>query len=413
MSTKKTDTASKYCKLIMVEVDGKTTKQSNKFYTMSYDGVSSNFNVEYGRVESTSKKITKPISEWDKIYREKVKKGYKDVTAFVSVKVTDAGDDDGALEKIADMKVEQFMDLMQKYTKNLVSKTYSVKAVNVTQAQIDEAQSCLNKLSALKETAAGYEKAANDTLIQLYTVIPRKMKNVKDHLLPSIALKNILTQEQDNLDAMAAQVSLSSEPKDEKTKEKVKKTKTLLDVLGITMKHVDKTVYWDDIGYLLDQKHGRRVEAIFQVDKAVENNNFNRWVGGKSNKTTKILIHGTKCTSVVPILEQGLKIRPAGNFQFSGKVYGNGNYFSEVMQKSLGYTGYDDDKVMLVYEVHTGNPFVYDGWYKGNSFELTLKNLESRGFDSTYVKAGGGLLNSEIIAYSETQNRLKYIIWLK
>jgi hypothetical protein len=108
-----------------------------------------------------------------------------------------------------------------------------------------------------------------------------------------------------------------------------------------------------------------------------------------------------------------LKIRPSGAYQFSGKAYGEGNYFSEVCSKSLGYTGYDDDQVLLVYEVHTGNPFVYDGWYRGNSFSLTYNELQKRGYDSTYVKAGNGLLNSEIIAYKEDQPRIKYVIWLK
>jgi poly [ADP-ribose] polymerase len=155
------------------------------------------------------------------------------------------------------------------------------------------------------------------------------------------------------------------------------------------------------------------VEAIFELSKPEENQIFDGWVNKQSNKQTRTLIHGTRCSSVLSILKQGLKIRPSGNFQFSGKVYGNGNYFSEVVQKSLGYTGYDNDKILLVYEVHTGNPFVYDGWYRGNSFDLNYKELQKRGFDSTYVKAGNGLLNSEIIAYNEEQCRVKYIIWLK
>jgi len=109
-------------------------------------------------------------------------------------------------------------------------------------------------------------------------------------------------------------------------------------------------------------------------------------------------------------MEQGLKIRPSGNFTYSGKVYGNGNYFSEVATKSLNYTGSDSDKVLLIYEVITGKPFVYNGWYKGNSFELTYEELKKRGFDSTYVTAGNGLLNSEIIVYKENMQKLRYIL---
>lgn len=67
---------------------------------------------------------------------------------------------------------------------------------------------------------------------------------------------------------------------------------------------------------------------------------------------------------------------------------------------------------MLVYEVFIGNPFIYDGWYQGNNFPLCEKELMERGFHSTYVKAGNGLLNPEIIVYNENNFKLKYIIYL-
>lgn len=395
----------KFVKLIMVTPDN-----NNKYYEMSHDGVSSNFQVKYGRVESTAVTGSYSIRDWDKKYREKVKKGYKDVTAFVSTEVTDTKVPETPLAKIAESKVEEFMSLMKRYTDNLVSTTYSVKATNVTQAQVDAAQAAINKLRKLKKKDSMYQSDANELLLELYTIIPRRMSETQHHLLPAIKLEDILQGEQDNLDAMASQVAMLK-PKAKKTStKKTKEVKTLLDVLGITMKPTKAT---KEIEYLVNQITSHKIESIFEVNKPHEDNYFNTWLASQKNKQTRILIHGTKCTSVIPILEIGLKIRPAGNFQFSGKVYGDGNYFSEVVNKSLGYTGYDKDKVLLVYEVHTGNPFIYDGWYRGNSFPLNYKELQSRGFDSTYVKAGGGLLNSEIIAYNEQQNRIKYIIWLK
>lgn len=399
-------------KLIMVAVGKGSAAQSNKYYEMNWDGISPNFSVKYGRVESTATVLSYPINQWNKKYTEKVNKGYKDVTAFVSTEVVTTTAAPDALGKIKDNKVEEFMSLMKRYTDNLVSTTYSVKATSVTQAQVDTAQDYINDLLALDRKKKGFEQEANDHLTMLYTVIPRKMGNVLSYLLPSINFDKTMVQEQDNLDAMASQVSMSNDGKeDAKAKKKVKKeVKTILDVLGITMSESKIT---KEIEYLTKQVTNQRIAAVFEVNKPAEDAYFQKWMDNQKNKQTRILIHGTKCTSVIPILEIGLKIRPAGNFQFSGKAYGDGNYFSEVVQKSLNYTGYDKDKVLLVYEVHTGNPFIYDGWYKGNSFSLNYKELQDRGFDSTYVKAGGGLLNSEIIAYKEQQNRIKYIIWLK
>ncbi|HMS90687.1 MAG TPA: hypothetical protein PKC87_00490, partial [Candidatus Absconditabacterales bacterium] len=259
------------------------------------------------------------------------------------------------------------------------------------------------------------EKVVNEKLLELYTIIPRKMEKVQNYLLPVLDLDKALEKEQDNIDAMSAKVQMYEQEKANSKDNKdrpVKVRQTVLDVLGL--KSMTEIKSNKELDYLITQIGGRtRVEGIFELEKPVENKTFDTWMEKQSNKQTRILIHGTRCSSVLSILKQGLKIRPSGNFQFSGKVYGNGNYFSEVVQKSLGYTGYDNDKILVVYEVHTGNPFVYDGWYRGNSFTLDYKNLQQRGFDSTYVKAGNGLLNSEIIAYNEEQCRIKYIIWLK
>lgn len=392
----------KYCKLIMV-----TTANNNKFYEMTWNG-GPNFTVKYGRVESTVTTATYPYSMWNTKYNEKLNKGYKDVTDLVTVQVVKDKVKQDVLVDVKEKKVNEFLTLMQNYTNKLVAATYSVKAEAVSQKQVDAAQKLIDELNKMD---AKKVKDVNDKLVELYTIIPRRMSHVSYYILPNIKLDKTLSDEQDNLDAMAAQVSLIKPKTAKEQKAEAKKSQTILDKLGITM--AEAKVH-KELDYLLKQQHGRKVHAIFEVNKPEEDKVFDEWVSKQKDKSKKILIHGTRCTSVIPILEIGLKIRPTGgNFQFSGKAYGDGNYFSEHMQKSLGYTGWDPDKVILVYEVHTGNPFVYDGWYRGNSFPLNYKELQKRGYDSTFVKAGHGLLNSEIIAYNEQQNRIKYIIWLK
>lgn len=392
-----------YCKLIMVTPDN-----NNKYYEMTWDG-GSNFTVKYGRVESTTQTATYPYNKWSSKYNEKIRKGYKDVTEFVSVKVDAVKKDVETFTAVKDKLVNDFLNLMKSYTDKLVKATYSVKAEAVSQKQVDEAQKLIDEINAMD---AKLVSQINQKLTDLYTVIPRYMGQVKQFLLPNIRLDKHMQQEQDNLDAMAAQVSMIKPKTKKQVADKKKKAQTLLDKLGITrMKECNGVP--KEVEYLVKQSHGRKVNAIFELEKPEEDAIFEDWLGKQKNKTTRTLIHGTRCSSVIPILEIGLKIRPVGNFQFSGKAYGDGNYFSEHMQKSLNYTGYDNDKVILVYEVHTGNPFTYDGWFRGNSFSLNYKELSSRGYDSTYVKAGHGLMNSEIIAYKEQQCRIKFIIWLK
>lgn len=375
---------------------------NNKYYEMIENGNS--ITVNYGRVDHTKTTITKHISSWDKLIKEKTTKGYKDITSLITVQVKEEKDEI-KLEKIIG-KVGNFLELMSNYTNNLVKIIYSVKSTSVSQEQVNEAQKYIDNINNIIKNNY-IEKDVNDLLLELYMVIPRKMDNVKWYLLPQIKIEKIIQQEQDNLDAMASQVSMNKPIKKTKIS---KKTINLMDKLGITMKECNIN---KEIKYLTDQVSSSKILGIYEVNKEKEDKVFNEWLSKQKNKDTRILIHGTRCSSVIPILEIGLKIRPQGNFQFSGKVYGNGNYYSETVSKSLGYTGNDSDKILLLYEVHIGNPFIYNGWYKGNSFTLDYKNLLERGFDSTFVKAGGGLLNSEIIAYKEEQCRIKYIIHLK
>jgi len=402
-------TEKKYVKLLMI-----SDQNNNKFYEMIYEGNGSTFTVKYGRVESTSTTLTKPIKEWDSIYREKTKKGYKDVTEMVAIEVEEKADTekDAVYQPISISSVNSFIELMRSYTDGLVKKTYTVKAKNVSRKQVDEAQRLINEITAIAETKD--EKQINPKLLELYAVIPRFMSNVKFHLLPNLDLAKALVQEQDNIDAMSSQVAaIEASKKDKKEDSPTEKAKlnTFLDSMGVSMIEATEKGK-SDFKYILDQLSGKKIKGIFEVKKPTEDSIYEKWMASQENKASRFLIHGTRCSSVIPIIREGLKIRPTGNFQFSGKVYGDGNYFSEVTSKSLNYTGYDNDQILLVYEVHTGNPFTYNGWYNGNSFTLNYPELKKRGYDSTYVKAGNGLLNSEIIAYKEEQCHIKYIIWL-
>ena len=109
-------------------------------------------------------------------------------------------------------------------------------------------------------------------------------------------------------------------------------------------------------------------------------------------------------------------IRPS-NAYHSGSAYGDGIYHSAHASKSLGYTGYDTDKIFFIQDVHMGNNYTYDGWYEyGKDIhrsDMNYNYLNKKGFDSLYVKPDGQLLNSEYIVYNYQQSITKYLIWLK
>ena len=381
-----------------------TEDNNNKFYEMQER--EGDIEVKYGRVDSTSTTIYKPTSQWNSLIKSKLKKGYKDVTDLVAVIKDDKPRTLLYSQELYDIFLKKMMD----YRDGLVSSTYSVKANQVTRKQLEQAQLYINDLAKIK---GDYDlkdediKYINDLLIKLYTVIPRYMAKVQNYLLPNISLNNLVEKEQDKLDALSSQVIEDVKDEDVEQNDNIS---SIAKHLNIKITKVEQIP--EEIEYITKQLPSSS-KGIFEVEIPKHRAKYIDFCGDKLHtNNSKYLIHGTRCSSVIPIIEQGLKIRPSGNYHYSGKAYGNGLYFSEITQKSLGYTGYDSDKVLLIYKVFTGNPFIYEGWYRGNSFELSEKELKCRGYDSTYVKAGNGLLNSEIIIYNEYQCYLNYIIWL-
>ncbi|QMS79470.1 hypothetical protein IIV6-T1_105 [Invertebrate iridescent virus 6] len=410
-----------YCKLIMV-----TQNNNNKYYEMKYEG-GDTFTVIYGRVDQSSTVISKPFKEWDKIKNSKLKKGYKDVSSK-SVSSIESNE-----REIENKSIKEFIHKMRAYTNLLVSNTYSVNAKEVSSSQISNAQKLLNKISSMDMDENVDE--INELLILLYTCIPRKIKNVKKCILPYIDIKQTIIQEQDNLDALSSQLKKNVSQNDKinnilnvhfskfleeasssfnidvcKLKSILNEDKTFLEMIGITMDNLKEET--NEINYIIDQlqKLNKKFK-IYTVQRFQEEEPFNRYISESVSKKTRLLIHGTRCSSVIPILQTGLKIRPATSVHFSGKVYGEGNYFSEHVQKSLNYTGWDNDQILLIYEVHVGNEYIYEGWYNGDrGIKLNYNELLQNGYNSTYVKAGNGLQNSEIISYNEDQSKIKYII---
>jgi poly [ADP-ribose] polymerase len=390
----------RFCRLVMTTEDN-----HNKYYEMQE--TSEDIKIKYGRIDSTCIEDSAALSKWKSIYNSKIKKGYVDVTEFVAVVKEDSKQTSNIVytQELYDVFLKKMMD----YRDGLVSATYTVKATQVTRKQLEQAQLYINDLAQVGED---YNvQHVNDLLLKLYTVIPRYMRKVQDYLLPNISLNKLVEQEQDKLDALASQV-IEDINNDIEACNDESAIKTIASTLNISIEAVKE--YPEDIKYITKQL-GNKVKGLFKVSIEKHKQKYYKYLEDCNKDATKghrYLIHGTRCSSVIPIIEQGMKIRPSGNYHFSGKVYGDGIYFSEVTSKSLGYTGYDNDKVLLIYKVYVGNPYVYKGWYKGNDFNLNYNELKQRGYDSTFVEAGNGLLNSEIIVYKEEQCYLEYIIWL-
>ena len=375
-------------------VDIKDGTQSNKFYNMFPKGNA--FTVEYGRMGSSKTTKDYPIARWRSIYNSKVRKGYKDITdlkATVAIKHEDSGNN----------AFEEFYKVFQRYTRDSVRHTYISEGCS--QGQIDEAQHLLDKIAKEKSL-----DKANEMLKEVYKVIPRRMTDVRDYLLKSLNERDeIIKREQDALDSMdSSNIMHVSNPLKELNVEfsEVTDHKEMENLLYPTMGNYTRT-----------GSRSAKIHKVYRIEDLQRTKEQEEWLNSQSDRTCKLLIHGTRNPNVFSILKSGLLVRPTNAASFAGSVYGDGIYHSAHSAKSLGYVGYDPDKIFLIQNVHMGNAYEYEGWYRAGKdisrSEMNYQSLKKRGCDSLYVKPGDGLLNSEYIVYNKEQSNTHFLVWMK
>lgn len=118
--------------------------------------------------------------------------------------------------------------------------------------------------------------------------------------------------------------------------------------------------------------------------------------------------HGTKASNILSILKGGLVIPKANASHCTGRMFGNGVYFSDQSTKSLNYSnGYwsgsrENKCFMFLADVAMGKEYIPSG---------SSQNLPKPGYDSTFAKAGrSGVINNEMIVYNIFQCNLTYLI---
>ena len=120
------------------------------------------------------------------------------------------------------------------------------------------------------------------------------------------------------------------------------------------------------------------------------------------------LWHGTRVSNLLSILRSGFVIPPANAPHCTGRMFGNGVYFSDQSTKSLNYSfGYwggarERNCFMLLNDVAMGKHFVPKLW---------SHTYPKKRYDSTFAKARwSGVINNEMIVYDTRQINPKYLI---
>ena len=390
----------KEIQLIMVTPDN-----NNKYYNMFEDG--NTFTVKYGRVGLTEIVHTYPISDWQKKYSEKIKKGYKDITALKSTVTSNT------LKDITDKEIMKLLSDLQKYSKQSIIDNYTVSAEQVTEAQLDKAQEIINNIASYLKNKTIINSVVDEKLTELYSVVPRKMKNVKDFILNGTGdkklAKHILEREQDAIDTMRGQVSINQAS--------VGSDKTLEDVLGVKISKVTDNSIIQKIKDMMGTESNHFKNAYEVIHKS-SRDKFEQQKKESVKHWTKLLWHGSRNENWLNIIKTSLIIRPSCAV-YTGSMWGDGIYFADKCRKSMNYTslsgsywakGNANQAFMALYEVNTGMEYRVDK-HTSEMYSMSYNKLKAKGeYDSLFAKGGIDLLNNEYIVYKSEQVTIKYLV---
>ncbi len=412
-------------KLVLVDASNK-----NKTYTIRRDSPSADtFIAEWGRVDAPKPgRQTYPMARWHGLLAEKKKKGYVDVTELACEKVETDGDPKSQFDAIADAAVRGLFTDLSSYTKAKTAQTYRVAAAAVTPAMVGRAQELLNDLAQLRDdpSQGGFDRF-NELLLELFRTIPRKMANVKSHLLEAspgpeeVAAKKaaIIDSEQSALDALVTEIMLRTKAPAAPAGGSAAHDADPLSDLGLAVELLEDT---SGLAEFLVPPDGRgsvswRCRRVFSVVNEKTQGAFDARVASRPNRTTRLLWHGSRNENWLGILSEGLRIRPTGAVH-TGSMFGDGLYYADKSSKSTGYTslsgshwarGGSKTAYLALYEVHVGEQKVIEE-HDRDCCSLCAAKLEPDGYDSVFAQAGPSLRNNEFITYRTDQSTVRYLL---
>lgn len=387
---------------------------NNKYYKQVPHGDS--WTTEYGRVGSSPQRREYPMSQWNSKYNEKIRKGYVDQSDLVEDLIRVEKPKKSEYREIENKAIAEIVERLQAMARKAISDNYTISSNKVTHAMVDEAQDVLTSLIDAKDV-----DTFNETLLRLFTVIPRKMGNVKDYLAEkSDDFSRIIQKEQDLLDVMKGQVVQKQMIDENSEKDDIKNENTILEQLGLVFEECstkDIAVIKDALGSCSD-----RFYQAWRVKNIQTQKRYDDFVRENHITNTKLLFHGSRNENWWSIINSGLVLKPT-NAVITGKMFGYGIYYAPKARKSLGYTSLDGSYwvrgnskfgFMALMEVAYGKPYdVYSFDRKYYDFDYQKLQQACPGANCLHAHEGSMLRNDEIIVYKEEQCTIRYLIELR
>lgn len=386
---------------------------NNKYYDMTPHGDS--WTATYGRIGSGSQTRTYPMSQWNSKYNEKINKGYVDQTDLIKDLISTEKPKQSEYKEIENKVIAEIVERLQAMARKAISENYTISSNKVTQAMVDEAQTILTSLLSIED-----KSEFNNTLLKLFTVIPRKMGSVRSYIAQDdTQFAKIISREQDLLDIMKGQV-VQKQVIEEVKDDKPLYDRTILEQLGLEFEECtveDVARIKVALGSCSDKYH-----KAWKVKNIRTQKRFDDFVKDNNIKDVRLLFHGSRNENWWSIINSGLVLRPT-NAVITGKMFGYGIYYAPKAKKSLGYTslsgsywanGNSSSGFMALMDVAYGKPYdVHSFESRFHTFDYAALQKACPGANCLHAHEGSMLRNDEIIVYKEEQCTIKYLVELK
>lgn len=393
---------------------------NNKFWNIRLFGDGA-CETHWGRVgEDGQRKMATGWSEYhfDAKCREKASKGYKPQKTLGNTGGASLGSE--KLAEVATTQIEtnspETMALVTYLARINVHRilqtttmqfdetqgTFSTPLGIVTADAIAEARSLLTEIGAFVQGQDYANNAFIGTLNDYLMLVPQNIGRTRPDpkaLFPDLEA----VQKQNNiLDSLEASLQMVLSSSQDKTKEEAPAPKLFearlhrvedeAEIARIRKKY-QATQQAMHACHHLDVKRVFRVE-IGSMRRAFEER-------GRQVGNIQELWHGTRASNLLSILKSGFVIPPGNAAHCTGRMFGNGCYFSDQSTKSLNYAyGYwsgtrEETCYMFLANVAMGKS------YTPKSYS---ERLPLAGYDSTFARAGkSGVANNEMIVYDTCQ----------
>jgi poly [ADP-ribose] polymerase len=358
--------------------------------------------------------------------KEKTKEGYREAKVITNAEVPRSSIvGGGQLEQIArnqikhqDTEVAKLIEYLVKVNAHQITSQSGGK-LNVdlssgqiktplgvvTKDAIEEARAKLEAIEKLNKATARKGKEFKTSVEEFLMLIPQDIGRTRGWLEYIFNSDQEISQPLDATLKAISKPTSSPSPSEPEAEEKVFDVK--LEVVKDTADLARINKFYNSTRQSIHASHHLNIQRVFKVDISTMRAAFES--DGAKLANIMELWHGTKASNLLSILKSGLIIpKSHGSIQVTGRMFGDGVYFSDQSTKSLNYAyGYWDGKTdnncfMFLANVAMGNYYV-----PPHSFSGGCKS----GFDSTWAKAQqSGVANNEMIVYRLSQCNLTYLV---